>query len=66
VERVTAGVHVVQPRDTIGAIAKRYGVSVKQIARWNDLDRGVHIFPGDRLRVAAAGRQADSEQGGFR
>jgi membrane-bound lytic murein transglycosylase D len=66
VERVTAGVHVVQPRDTIGGIAKRYGVSVQQLACWNDLDRGVRIFPGDRLRVAAARRQPDSEQGGFR
>jgi membrane-bound lytic murein transglycosylase D len=64
-ERATAGVHVVQPRDTIGGIAKRYGVSVRQITRWNDLDHGVRIFPGDRLRVAAI-RQTNSEQGGFR
>jgi LysM repeat protein len=66
VGRASAGVHVVQPRDTIGAIAKRYGVSVRQLARWNDLERDVRIFPGDRLRVAAAGRPADSDQGGFR
>lgn len=63
-ERVTAGVHVVQPRDTIGGIAKRYGVSVQQLSRWNDLEHGARIFPGDRLRVAAAARQV--EQGGFR
>jgi LysM repeat protein len=49
----------------MGAIAKRYGVSVQQLARWNDLERGARIFPGDRLRVAAAGRTG-SEQGGFR
>lgn len=65
-ERVAAGVHVVQPRDTIGGIAKRYGVSVQQLSRWNDLEHGARIFPGDRLRVAAATRQTDSEQGGFR
>ncbi len=64
-ERVTAGVHVVQPRDTVGGIAKRYGVSVQQLTRWNDLEHGVRIFPGDRLRVAAI-RQTNSEQGGFR
>jgi membrane-bound lytic murein transglycosylase D len=64
--RVIAGVHVVQPRDTMGAIAKRYGVSVQQLARWNDLERGARIFPGDRLRVAAAAGRTDSEQGGFR
>ena len=65
-ERVTAGVHVVQPHDTIGGIAKRYGVSVQQLSRWNDLEHRARIFPGDRLRVAAAARQVDSEQGGFR
>jgi LysM repeat protein len=64
-QRVTAGVHVVQPRDTIGGIAKRYGVSVQQLTRWNDLEHGVRIFPGDRLRVAAI-RRTNSEQGGFR
>jgi len=65
-ERVTAGVHVVQPRDTIGGIAKRYGVSVQQLTRWNDIEQGGRIFPGDRLRVVAGARQADSGQGGFR
>ncbi len=60
-----AGVHVVRPLDTIGGIAKRYGVSVQQLTRWNDLERGARIFPGDRLRVAA-GRQMEPEQGGFR
>jgi membrane-bound lytic murein transglycosylase D len=64
-ERVTAGVHIVEPRDTIGGIAKRYGVSVQQLSRWNDLEHGARIFPGDRLRVAAI-RQTGSEQGGFR
>jgi LysM repeat protein len=47
-ERVAAGVHVVQPRDTIGGIAKRCSVSVRQLARWNDLENGARIFPGDR------------------
>jgi LysM repeat protein len=66
VERVAGGVHVVQPRDTIGGIAKRYGVSVQQLSRWNDLEHGARIFPGDKLRVASGARHADSEQGGFR
>lgn len=64
-ERVTAGVHIVQARDTIGGIAKRYGVSVQQLTRWNDLEHGARIFPGDRLRVATI-RRTNSEQGGFR
>jgi membrane-bound lytic murein transglycosylase D len=63
-KKPSAGFHVVQPNETIGGIAKRYGVSVQQLTRWNDLQRGVHIFPGDRLRVASV--QADQGQGGFR
>ena len=60
-----ARVHVVQPRDTIGGIAKRYGVSVQQLSRWNDLERGARLRPGDRLRVAAV-HQTEPDQGGFR
>ncbi|HSB40384.1 MAG TPA: transglycosylase SLT domain-containing protein [Methylomirabilota bacterium] len=60
-----ARVHVVQPRDTIGGIAKQYGVSVQQLSRWNDLERGARLRPGDRLRVAAV-HQAAPDQGGFR
>jgi membrane-bound lytic murein transglycosylase D len=60
-----ARVHVVQPRDTIGGIAKRYGVSVQQLSRWNDLERGARLRPGDRLRVAAV-HPAEPDQGGFR
>jgi membrane-bound lytic murein transglycosylase D len=49
-------VHVVRPRDTVSAIAKRYGVSVGDVVRWNRLERQDRIRPGDRLRVAADGR----------
>jgi membrane-bound lytic murein transglycosylase D len=47
-------VHVVRPRDTLHAIARRYGVSVGDVVRWNDLGRQGHIRPGDRLRVGGA------------
>jgi membrane-bound lytic murein transglycosylase D len=46
------GVHVVQAGDTVWRIARHYGVSTKQIARWNGLERLDRIFPGERLRVA--------------
>ncbi len=63
----SAGIHVVQTRETIGGIAKRYGVSVEQLARWNDLEQSGRIFPGDRLRVTSAtARRDESEQRGFR
>ena len=47
------GVHVVQAGDTVWRIAKRYGVSAKQVVAWNGLDRPDRIFPGERLRVSA-------------
>jgi membrane-bound lytic murein transglycosylase D len=46
-----AGVHVVKAGDTVGRIARQYGVSPTQLARWNGLDRPDRIFPGERLRV---------------
>ena len=45
-------VHVVRPRDTVSGIARRYGVSVDDVMRWNRLDSQDRIRPGDRLRVA--------------
>jgi peptidoglycan lytic transglycosylase D len=61
------GVHVVKPQDTVGGIAKRYGVSVAEIRRWNRLSEEARIFPGDRLRIAMASPAAREEgQGGFR
>jgi membrane-bound lytic murein transglycosylase D len=47
------GVHVVQAGDTVWRIAKQYGVSAKQLTKWNGLDRPDRIFPGARLRIAA-------------
>lgn len=47
------GIHVVQAGDTVWRIAKRYGVSAKQLVAWNGLDRPDRIFPGERLRVSA-------------
>jgi membrane-bound lytic murein transglycosylase D len=44
---------VVQAGDTVWRIAKHYGVSTKQLAKWNGLERPDRIFPGERLRVAA-------------
>ncbi|HET8532823.1 MAG TPA: transglycosylase SLT domain-containing protein [Methylomirabilota bacterium] len=49
------GVHVVQAGDTVWRIAKRYGVSAKQLVAWNGLDRPDRIFPGERLRVGVLG-----------
>jgi nucleoid-associated protein YgaU len=47
-----AHVHVVRPRDTVSAIAKRYGVSVADVLRWNTLAADHRLHPGDRLVVS--------------
>jgi membrane-bound lytic murein transglycosylase D len=59
-------VHVVQPRDTVGSIAKQYGVSVIDVLRWNRLEEQARIRPGDRLRVADVRPSVANGQGGFR
>ncbi|HUG38246.1 MAG TPA: transglycosylase SLT domain-containing protein [Candidatus Limnocylindrales bacterium] len=65
-------VHVVKPRETVGSIARRYGVPATEIARLNRLGESDRIFPGDRLRVAALARAEPSTStteggsGGFR
>ena len=67
VRTVPDGVHIVKAQDTVGGIAKRYGVSVAEIRRWNRLSEEARIRPGDRLRVAMASPVAREEgQGGFR
>ncbi len=50
--RVAQDVHIVQPGDTIRAIARRYGISTADLKRWNNLEEPDRIRPGDRLRVA--------------
>jgi membrane-bound lytic murein transglycosylase D len=45
-------VHVVKPRETVTSIARLYGVSVREVQRWNGLGERHVLRPGDRLRVA--------------
>jgi len=51
-DAVSGDVHVVQPRDTVSSIADHYGVTVRDILRWNGLEKQAVIRPGDRLHVA--------------
>lgn len=62
-----AEIHVVRPRDTLHSIAKRYGVSVGDVLRWNKLGQRDQIRPGDLLRVTDLRPTADvSGRGGAR
>jgi membrane-bound lytic murein transglycosylase D len=58
-------IHVVKARETVGSIAKRYGVSPAELVRWNQLE-GDRIRPGDRLQIALAPGHREDGQGGFR
>jgi len=47
----TAGYHVVKPNENIYEIAARYKVQVSDLRKWNQLEIGSNIKPGDRLIV---------------
>ena len=66
--RRTSGpeIHVVRARDTVSSIAKLYGVSASDVVRWNNLENGDAIRPGDRLRITLRPAVELDGQGGFR
>ena len=45
--------HTVKSGDTLGAIARKYGVTVKQIVQWNKLSNPDALKLGQSLRVSA-------------
>jgi membrane-bound lytic murein transglycosylase D len=58
-----SAVHIVQPGETVVAIARRYGVSSADLTRWNDLGPTARIRPGDRLRIAGGPRAEEARAG---
>ena len=61
VQRTRSTMHVVKRQETLAGIAKRYGVSVADLIRWNGLDDTARIRAGDRLRVVAAPRPRETQ-----
>ena len=53
---------VVQRGDTLYGIARRHGVAVTDMARWNNLQPPYTIYPGQRLALGAGGKPASSSQ----
>lgn len=47
------GVHVVASGETVWSIARRHGLAVADVQRWNRLGEASVLRPGDRLRVRA-------------
>jgi lipoprotein NlpD len=50
-----AGYHTVKPKETLYSLARLYGQSHKDIARWNNLDNNAMLKIGQVVRVAAPG-----------
>jgi len=44
--------YTVRRGDTLVTIADRFGVSLSQLRRWNNIPSGIRVDPGHRLRVA--------------
>ena len=43
--------HKIKKGETLGAIARRYGVTVNQLMRWNGIKNAARIREGQRLRI---------------
>ncbi|HEU5170328.1 MAG TPA: LysM peptidoglycan-binding domain-containing protein [Gemmatimonadales bacterium] len=54
--------HRVKRGETLGAIARRYAVSQRQVQAWNGMGKSTRIRAGQRLRVSAAGSGAVATQ----
>ncbi|PNI09705.1 peptidoglycan-binding protein LysM [Arthrobacter sp. AFG7.2] len=54
----TGNVHTVVSGDTLGAIASAHGVSLNDVLSANGLSVSTIIFPGDQIRIPAAGSAA--------
>ena len=49
VQRPVAAVHIVRAGETLYAIAWRYGLDYRTVARWNQIDSPYTIFPGQSI-----------------
>jgi lipoprotein NlpD len=58
-----AGTYTVKRGDTLSAIARRYKLDYKELARWNRIDRNYVIHPGQTLRLSAPTRSASTRSG---
>jgi|YNPBryantNP2012_1023418.scaffolds.fasta_scaffold01662_6 LysM repeat protein len=59
-------IHVVERGETLAKIAARYGVTVKQITDLNGIANPNLIYPGQKLRIPAAGATAPAQSGATR
>lgn len=50
-EKSTSGFHTVRSGESLGLIAKKYGISISQLKSWNNLSSNL-IKPGQKLKVS--------------
>ena len=54
--------HTVKRGDNLGKIAKKYGVSVKELIQTNNLKKPYIIRPGQKLKIPAKGKKGSSSK----
>lgn len=57
-------IHIVQRGDSLWAIARQYGVSVKQVASWNAMAPGDTLRPGQQLVLWLPTKQVEAALSG--
>ena len=60
-ETMTAQYYTVRKGDTLHSLSRRFNVSVKVLAAWNNLKHAVALKPGKRLVVARAEKAVSSK-----
>lgn len=63
-QRAVNGVYTVRRGDQIGGVARRFGVRVSDIQKWNGMGRSIKLVAGRELRVAppAGGKSRPAPQ----
>ena len=44
-------VYSVRRGESLWSIARKFGVSYQDVMRWNQMDKGSRLHPGDRLKL---------------
>ncbi|MBN2195923.1 MAG: LysM peptidoglycan-binding domain-containing protein [Polyangiaceae bacterium] len=55
--------HLVEPGDTLGEIAARFGVSIEALTKENAIPRNRPIFPGQKLRLPSGAKDSRRKDG---
>ena len=51
--------HIVEPNDTLPKLAKKFGVTIKDLKTWNKIDQAKEVYNGKRLMVKNGDRKQD-------